>query len=404
MDSAEAAFLVSPRGRDLLAAARELRALDPLARRTRLDMHARPHEARAALAQDALRARAARKTPLADRLLFTREALEQGSPARVADERAARFAPYATVADLGAGIGLDTIALAQAGRRVVAVERDPVRAALLAHNVAAAGLADRVTIVEGDALADPPAADAAFLDPDRRPGDRRTREAAEFEPAPGGWSDLAARYAALLVKLAPGAQPDDEGPPFEWVSLDGEMKEARAGFGAFARPDRRRRALLLPQGTVVEGEGVDWPPTRAVRVGDWILDPDPAIVLARLVGDAARSIGAAPVHRADRIPRRRRARRLRDLAPRGCDHLDRCGRTPRDRRRARRRPRRGALRGASRTAPTSGGGGSDRVGSRPAAVLVTRGADDRYLSFWSFASGDSGLTRGGIAVRPGLMP
>lgn len=403
MDSAEAAFLVSPRGRDLLAAARELRALDPLARRTRLDMHARPHEARAALAQDALRARAARKTPLADRLLFTREALEQGSPARVADERAARFAPYATVADLGAGVGLDTIALAQAGRRVVAVERDPVRAALLAHNVAAAGLADRVTIVEGDALADPPAADAAFLDPDRRPGDRRTREAAEFEPAPGGWSDLAARYAALLVKLAPGAQPDDEGPPFEWVSLDGEMKEARAGFGAFARPDRRRRALLLPQGTVVEGEGVDWPPTRAVRVGDWILDPDPAIVLARLVGDAARSIGAAPVHariaylvadapaafatslRVDAITSTDAAELRATAAAHDVGRVEvRC---------------RGVEDGADvwrrRIRP---------VGSRPAAVLVTRGADDRYLSFWSFASGDSGLTRGGIAVRPGLMP
>jgi hypothetical protein len=286
----------SPPGRppdDALDAARATRGQDPLARREALARRWSPKDARAALAQDDLRVRAAAKTSLADDLLFTRDALEQATPEEVAAERAERFAAFATVADLGAGIGLDAIALARAGRRVRAVERDPERVACLRHNVEAAGVAHLVEVIEGDFLSSPVAADAAFLDPDRRPGGRRTRDAAGFEPPLEAWGDLARRYGALLVKGQPSLRPDDladagaafAGSGVEWVSLRGEMKEARVGAGslALAAP---RRALLLPSRVVVEGGGEPWPAARAPRVGDVLLDPDPAVVLAGLVGDA----------------------------------------------------------------------------------------------------------------------
>jgi len=296
---ADAAFLTSPEGEAALCAAREVRDVDPVRRRRALAERTRgrlrPEEERAALAQDALRARAARKTPLADRLLFTRDALEQATPSLVADERARAFAAFPTVADLGAGVGLDAIALACSGRVVRAVERDPVRAAFLRWNVEAAGLASRVATIEDDLLAAPPAADAAFLDPDRRPGGARTRDPRGFEPPPDAWERLAAFYGHLLVKLPPVPPAALEREPLAFVSLGGEMKEARLGRGALRVPVRRR-AVVLPGGATIEGEGAPWPPPRGPQEGDVLLDPDPAVVVAGLVGEAAAEAGAAPIH------------------------------------------------------------------------------------------------------------
>src|SRR5688572_6347157 len=105
-------FLLTAEGAEALEAARATRGEDPLARRAAMERRFSAPECRAALAQDDLRVRAATKTPHAERLLFTREALEQATPAPVAAERATRFATFDLVADLCAGIGLDSIALA----------------------------------------------------------------------------------------------------------------------------------------------------------------------------------------------------------------------------------------------------------------------------------------------------
>lgn len=69
------------------------------------------------------------------------------------------------------GAGFTTIALAQAARHVTTVEIDPNHEAQAKANVARAGLLDRVTFLEGDALSDEvlrqaQGIDAAFLDPD----------------------------------------------------------------------------------------------------------------------------------------------------------------------------------------------------------------------------------------------
>ncbi len=54
--------------------------------------------------------------------------------------------------ELGAGTGLFAIYAAQRCRRVVAVERDPQLARIARENIAAAGLSDRVEVLELDAL------------------------------------------------------------------------------------------------------------------------------------------------------------------------------------------------------------------------------------------------------------
>lgn len=57
-----------------------------------------------------------------------------------------------TVADLGCGDGRFLVAAAARGVRGLGVEADPIFAARARENVAAAGQADRVEVVEGDAL------------------------------------------------------------------------------------------------------------------------------------------------------------------------------------------------------------------------------------------------------------
>lgn len=298
MDPSLAEWLCSPAGRALLEAAHDASGLALLERPRALAGRGTPEQVRAALAQVDLRERAAAKTPHARRLLFTREALEQATPHEVAQERARRWPlpRSARVADLGAGIGLDALALAEAGRPVLAVERDPVRARLLRHNVEALGLSPLVEVREGDLAAGPHPAAGAFLDPDRRPGGVRRRDPERFEPPRSTWSALLAPYPVAVVKAAPVDPPGPPNPvPFEVVSLRGEARERRLWWAGFpAAPPRR--ALALPSERSVEGVGRPWPLPRAPAAGLHLLDPDPAVTVADLVGDLCLRDDLAPIH------------------------------------------------------------------------------------------------------------
>lgn len=67
-------------------------------------------------------------------------------------DRLAGAGTFETIVDPGAGTGLFCVAAARRfpGARVVAVERNEAMAASLRHNVAQAGLTDRIEIVQGD--------------------------------------------------------------------------------------------------------------------------------------------------------------------------------------------------------------------------------------------------------------
>src|SRR6266511_2969792 len=107
MDLAQLTDLQSPARQAALAQAVELAPDEStfLACHNRLVKFFPPALTRAALETALLRRRARAKFRHADRMFFTREALEQASSEPVARHRARRFAGLGVVADLCCGIG-----------------------------------------------------------------------------------------------------------------------------------------------------------------------------------------------------------------------------------------------------------------------------------------------------------
>ncbi|WP_249932905.1 class I SAM-dependent methyltransferase [Blastococcus sp. CCUG 61487] len=242
----------------------------------------------------------------ADRLLFTADTLEQAGRPELAARRAARLLAGGadSVADLGCAAGTDTIALARAGARVLAVDVDPVARALTAANVAALDLADDVWVLPGDAVELVAAARggeiagcaAAVLDPARRADGRRLLD-------PDTWSPPWATVVALLekvptsvVKVAPGLDHDrvPAGVEAEWVSVGGSIVEALLWGPAVATT--WRRATTVRDGVVSELTA-DADPGRAAAgpVRGWLHEPDPAVIRSGLVALVAEELEATLV-------------------------------------------------------------------------------------------------------------
>lgn len=256
----------------------------------------------AVLNQSKLRRRAAPKFgEFAGRMLFTPAGLEQATRLAVAAVHAERFrsAGLRRIADLGCGIGGDALAMAALDLSVTAVERDEVTAAVAAYNLAPW---TNATVVHGDAAGfDVTGFDGVYLDPARRDGTRRLSNPADWSPS----LDTAFGFAATLptgVKLAPGMDrsliPDDA--EAQWVSVDREVVEVSVWFGVLARPSVRRSALLLGgQGAAELSAAGDSEDAEVGVLGQYLYEPDGAVIRARLIGEVARHIGASML--SDRI-------------------------------------------------------------------------------------------------------
>jgi SAM-dependent methyltransferase len=258
----------------------------------------------AALTQQALRVAAQAKFSRAQEMLFTRAGLEQASAEITAARNAARYPADGLVADLCCGIGGNLLALG-AGRRVLAVDFDPVNLEFARHNARVYGAADRLAAVCAD-VGDLTLAGvrAVFIDPARRAGGRRL--AAGHSQPPLGWClELTDRVAAVGIKAAPGL-PRELVPPgweAEFVAIGRDLKEAMLWSPALATAGRR--ATVLPSGDTLAAAagfaGGDLPGAAGgpaaddvpvAEPGAFLFDPSPAVTRAGLVEDLARRLGA----------------------------------------------------------------------------------------------------------------
>ncbi len=295
------ASLRTPEGLALLDAVRGTAPADELAVATRLRREHPAELVSAALGQARLRQRAAAKFGAedAERMFFTPNGVEQSTRASVAAYRAERMKALGvgSVADLCCGIGGDAIALARAGIRVLAVDRDPATAAAARANAQALGLADRIEVREADVTGvDTGGYDAVFVDPARRGGRGRIFDPEAYSP-PLSWAVEAARKAPhAALKIAPGipheAIPADA--EAEWISDGGDVKEAVLWFGTGVGPGPGSvRATLLPGPRTLVSRGLPDPEVRPV--GRYVYEPDGAVIRAHLVAEVAQEVGGGLV-------------------------------------------------------------------------------------------------------------
>jgi SAM-dependent methyltransferase len=295
MDPAALAALRTPEGSGALSAAAAVAGGDPLSAVNALRSHGiAPDLAAAALTQAELRARAVGKFgPDAARMWFTRAGLEQATRRVVADRRARRLvgAGVTHIADLGCGLGSDTIAFARAGIRVTAVDADATTASVAAANVAALGLGHLATVRTATAdSVDLGAVDAAFCDQARRRATGRVFDPNAYSPPWTFVTSLFAVVPATVVKVAPGIDHAlmPNGAEAEWVSVDGDVVEAALWCGPLATVTHRATLLTGSAEAVLIGPGTAAAPVGPI--GRYVYDPDGAVIRSHLVAEFAATV------------------------------------------------------------------------------------------------------------------
>jgi hypothetical protein len=260
------------------------------------DRGADPDVVAAALTQSRLRAAARAKFgDFASGMVFSQGGLEQATRLVVAAHHGQRYraAGVRTVADLTCGLGADAMAFASLGLGVLAFELDEGTALLASHNLRHW---DDARVVHADSLATLAQgdidADAVFADPARRNAKGRRHDPRDYSPPLADVVALRARWPQVGVKVGPAIDHEDVPPDAEaqWVSVDGDVVEAGLWMGALAR-HHGHSALVLRGGEthVLDGSPV---PGESGTLGEYLLEPDGAVIRAGLVGPLAEQLGA----------------------------------------------------------------------------------------------------------------
>jgi SAM-dependent methyltransferase len=247
-----------------------------------------------------------------DELLYSEAGLEQATRLAVAAQHAGRFfeAGIKTVADIGCGLGADSLAFASLGVKVEAIERDLITATLATFNLAPFGELVNVTVGDAETL-DYSKFEALWFDPARRelPG-AGAAGASSSKAGAGGRAarlrpeDFSPNLETVFreavrrptgVKLSPGLDREliPAGCEAQWVSHQGDLVELTLWFGALARPGVARSAMLINQGRTERFEHPDHSPRQAAlgALGEFVYEPDAALIRSQLMGELAHQLG-----------------------------------------------------------------------------------------------------------------
>lgn len=255
------------------------------------------HEAeqvRFAVSQAVLRIRAGKKLgEKAKGMLFTEAGLEQATRSAVADWHAQLLKANAiqSVTDLGCGIGSDSLAFAEAGLAVTAVEQHPDAYLVASHNLENL---PKVKVLNATAESVAIETEAIYVDPARRDQDKKSKGPVRLAPSDFSPSlDLVfhlARTKPALIKLSPAFPHDLIPSEFEanWVSHQGDLVEVLLKSGSLGKPGSKKAVMVSEE--VFEFEGED-EVVEVQELSKFIFEPDASLVRSHLVGAFAKRHG-----------------------------------------------------------------------------------------------------------------
>ena len=236
--------------------------------------------------QVALRQKARQKLgPIADSLLLTRQGLEQSSRFDVAKYHARKLGSLASVTDLGCGLGIDSIAFAEAGSTVVAVEKDEVTAKFASSNLAHFPTAEihRSAAEDFDVKTE-----GVFLDPARRDlaasgRSRKLLSPEDFSPSIGFAFEQLSRVPGG-VKLSPALPHEMVSDRFEatWVSHRGDLVEF-SQWSTHPQQFGKRFAVMIDGETELKFTGDEFE-AGVSSLDEYVYEPDPALIRSHLLG------------------------------------------------------------------------------------------------------------------------
>ncbi len=263
---------------------------------------------RAMAEQLACRQKAVKKLPTLSQhnMLYTPLALEQSSGERTAAYKASLMSGKRAL-DLSGGLGVDTMFLARTFQEVVYCERDSLLCAVVEHNLKVSGVAN-VQVKNGESislLAEYPddSFDWIFVDPARREEGHRSIALEAASPDVVASHDLLLRHAErVCIKASPALEISGLKkllPALHTiivVSVDRECKEILLLFERAYPSDGpvQVKAVCLnadsEEITEVVGSS-DAPRVVGTAVNEYLYEPDPAIIKARLSAVLARDSG-----------------------------------------------------------------------------------------------------------------
>ena len=346
MDSDTARWLVSPQAAAYIAQAHEFDDPSSLKAASLLRRELSPDKAAAVADLECLRRKGTAKFgDIAQSLFLTHDGLEQATRFPVAQWRAGRMSGIVNgemtgtagcVIDAGCGVGIDALAMRMAGMEVTGIEMDPVTAVFAHANLGTVDGPDyevrtetvedffRSSLLRGTGTEDSDRADAMnesapeilagresggtgsvhpdsrpaiFLDPARRTAHGRSWNVEDLSPS---WefvlTTLRNAPGLVVVKLAPGFPrsllPDNV--DVTWVSHKRNLVETT--LWSYPGMTGKREAVILetpetPESRLLAGP----PPPPPGPVGEYILEPDPAVIRAGAIGALARMTGTHPM-------------------------------------------------------------------------------------------------------------
>ncbi len=292
-------FLLGDEGQKWLADIDQesLTGTDHLAVAQRLSDRIGPRHTHAVLETVLLRRRAVTKFNLASKMYFTSQSLQQASAEIVSFYRSRRYldAGFMQVADLGCGIGGDSLALS-ADAHVTGVDWHPLRLAMAVENVRVYGNGQRFHPLQADLLElTPLSVPALFADPGRRDEHgRRIHSVRQYRPPLSYFDHWRETVPHQGIKISPGVDYGELSTEaeLEFISVNGEVREGVLWFGDL-RTEAGRRATLLPgEETLIDHE------VGQIEVGqpqEYLYEPDGAVIRAHLIEQLAWQLGATKI-------------------------------------------------------------------------------------------------------------